>query len=266
MITRQRIIDQSLDYKMNKLKIAVLIPTFNEVQNIDSLLRALHKVHSTFAEICLIVYVIDDSSPDGTADAATQLNNELGNENFHVYIIKRAKKEGLGKAYLEGFKTMLALSIQPDYVLQMDADLSHNPEYIPQFVDAIRADADLIVGTRYLPGGSCPNWGWCRKLLSHGGNTYARLILGHKITDYTGGFNMYGIELLKKINWDALDCAGYGFQIDLKYQAQQYSKRIIEIPIQFLDRQHGLSKMGFNTFFQNFSLVLRIKIKHLISH
>ena len=250
---------------MKNLNIAVLIPTFNEVLNIDILLRALHKIHSTFTEICLTVYAVDDSSPDGTADAATQLNHELGDQHFQVRVIRRVNKEGLGKAYLEGFKTMLSLSTQPDYVLQMDADLSHKPEYFSQFVRAIHSDADLIVGTRYLPGGSCPNWSWYRKLLSRVCNIYARLILGREITDYTGGFNMYGIELLKKINWDTLDTDGYGFQIDLKYQAKQYSKKIVEIPIQFLDRQYGQSKMPFNTIFQNFSLVLRIKIKHLIS-
>lgn len=250
---------------MNHLKIAALIPTFNEVQNIDILLRELYTVHATFTDIRLSVYVIDDASPDGTADAATQLNHELGNQNFQVNVIKRAKKEGLGKAYLEGFKTMLSLSMQPNYVLQMDADLSHKPEYFSQFVLATHTDGDLIVGTRYSPGGSCPNWSWYRKFLSRGGNTFARLILGREITDYTGGFNMYGIELLKKINWDTLNSDGYGFQIDLKCQAKQYSKKIVEIPIHFLDRQYGQSKMPLNTIFQNFSLVLRIKIKHLFS-
>lgn len=247
------------------MKIAILIPTFNEVQNIDCLLRAIHKIQPTLTDIYLEMYVIDDSSPDGTADVATKLSDELLNQHFQVHIIKRDKKEGLGKAYLEGFKTILALSNQPDYVLQMDADLSHNPEYISQFLYAARANADLIVGTRYLPGGSCPNWSWYRKLLSRGGNAYARLILGHTFSDYTGGFNMYRSELLEKIKWDMLDTAGYGFQIDLKNQAQQYSKKIVEIPIQFIDRQHGQSKMKFNAIFQNFSLILRIKIKRHFS-
>ena len=250
---------------MNKIKIAVLIPTYNEVQNIPVLLRAMQAMGSKFSDVAINIYIIDDSSPDGTAQAAETLNAELESVNFKVSVIRREQKEGLGKAYIDGFKKMLALHETPDFVLQMDADLSHNPEYIAQFIKGIGEGADFIVGTRYIPGGSCPDWSWYRKLLSRGGNTYARLILGRKITDYTGGFNMYGLGVLKKINWDTLDSAGYGFLIDLKYQAQQVSKKIVEVPIQFLDRQHGQSKMPLNTIFQNFALVIRIKIKHMVA-
>ena len=250
---------------MNKIKIAVLIPTYNEVQNIPGLLRAMQAMGSKFSDVAINIYIIDDSSPDGTAQAADTLNTELESVNFKISVIRRVQKEGLGKAYIDGFKKMLALPDVPDFVLQMDADLSHNPEYIAQFINGISEGADFIVGTRYIPGGSCPDWSWYRKLLSRGGNTYARLILGRKITDYTGGFNMYGLDVLKKINWDTLDSAGYGFLIDLKYQAQQVSKKIVEVPIQFLDRQHGQSKMPLNTIFQNFALVIRIKIKHMVA-
>lgn len=248
---------------MNTIKIAVLIPTYNEAQNLPALLRAMHKASTNFIDVSFTIYIIDDSSPDGTAECAEILNKELESVLFKVSIIRRIKKEGLGKAYIDGFKQMLAMEETFDFVLQMDADLSHNPEYIDQFVSAVRTGADFVVGSRYIHGGSCPDWSWYRKLLSRGGNTYARLILGRKITDYTGGFNMYSLNVLKKINWDTLDSAGYGFLIDLKYQAQQVSKKIIEIPIQFLDRQHGQSKMPLNTIFQNFALVLRIKIKHM---
>lgn len=250
---------------MNNIKIAVLIPTYNEVQNIPGLLHAMHTMSSKFNDIAFSIYIIDDSSPDGTAKAVETLNAQLENVNFKVNVIRRVQKEGLGKAYIDGFKKMLALTDAPDCVLQMDADLSHNPEYITEFVKGVRQGADFIVGTRYIQGGSCPDWSWYRKLLSRGGNTYARLILGRKITDYTGGFNMYGLEVLKKIDWDTLDSAGYGFLIDLKYQAQQVSKKIVEVPIQFLDRQYGQSKMPLNTIFQNFALVIRIKIKHMVA-
>ena len=248
---------------MNTIKIAVLIPTFNEVQNLPALLHTMHSVSAKFKDVLFTIYIIDDSSPDGTAECADRLNKELEGDSFKVSVIRRLKKEGLGKAYIDGFKQMLSLGATYDFVLQMDADLSHNPEYIGQFVNAVRTGADFVVGSRYIQGGACPDWSWYRKLLSRGGNTYARLILGRKITDYTGGFNMYSLSVLNKINWDTLDSAGYGFLIDLKYQAQQVSQKIIEIPIQFLDRQHGQSKMPLNTIFQNFALVLRIKIKHM---
>jgi dolichol-phosphate mannosyltransferase len=249
---------------MKMINIAVLIPTYNEAQNIPALLSAMRDMSAKLSDISFALYVIDDSSPDGTAEVVEKLNTQLEIANFCAKVIRRAQKEGLGRAYIDGFKQMLALNPQPDFVLQMDADLSHNPEYILEYVKAVREGADFIVGTRYINGGSCPDWSWYRKLLSRGGNTYARLVLGRKITDYTGGFNMYSLDVLKKIRWDALDSAGYGFLIDLKYQAQRLSKKIIEIPIQFLDRQHGQSKMPLNTIFQNFALVLRIKMKHLL--
>lgn len=250
---------------MKKINIAVLIPTYNEVQNISKLLNAMLEMSAKLSNVCFALYIIDDASPDGTAEAVDQSNAQLETPNFCARVIRRTQKEGLGRAYIDGFKQMLALNPPPDFVLQMDADLSHHPEYVIEYVNAVRVGADFIVGTRYIVGGSCPDWSWYRKLLSRGGNTYARLILGRKITDYTGGFNMYSLDVLKKIQWDTLDSAGYGFLIDLKYQAQQISKKIIEIPIQFLDRQYGQSKMPLNTIFQNFVLVLRIKIKHLIA-
>lgn len=247
---------------MSYIKIAVLIPTYNEIQNISMLLLELREISIQHMDLTFSIYIIDDSSPDGTAAEANKLSEKLNTMNFHIQILTRSQKEGLGKAYIDGFKRMLAQEHPPEYVLQMDADLSHHPKYISEFISAIHAKADFIVGTRYVKGGSCPDWSWYRKLLSRGGNTYARLVLGHKITDYTGGFNMYSLDVLKKIDWDKLDSAGYGFLIDLKYQAQQVSKKIIEIPIQFLDRQHGQSKMPLNTIFQNFVLVIRIKMKH----
>lgn len=249
---------------MKKISIAVLIPTYNEVQNIPGLLSAMRDMSAKLSDVSFTLYVIDDSSPDGTAEAVEKLNTQLETAHFCARVIRRAQKEGLGRAYIDGFKQMLALNPQPDFVLQMDADLSHDPEYILDYINAVRNGADFIVGTRYINGGSCPDWSWYRKLLSQGGNTYARLVLGRKITDYTGGFNMYSLDILKKIRWDALDSAGYGFLIDLKYQTQRLSNKIIEIPIQFLDRQHGHSKMPLNTIFQNFVLVLRIKMKHLL--
>jgi dolichol-phosphate mannosyltransferase len=248
---------------MDLLKVAVLIPTYNEAENIELLLRKLRQVSSGLGDTFFLIYIIDDSSPDGTAQLAIKLNCELQTENFRVNVICRTKKEGLGKAYIDGFKRMLAMDKPPDFVLQMDADLSHDPLYVEQFINAANSNADFIVGTRYVTGGSCPNWSWNRKLLSRGGNSYARFILGRKVTDYTGGFNMYSLNILKKIDWDNLNNAGYGFLIDLKYQSQRFSKKIVEIPIKFLDRQYGVSKMPLNTIFKNFILVINIKLNNL---
>jgi dolichol-phosphate mannosyltransferase len=146
----------------------------------------------------------------------------------------------------------------------MDADLSHNPAYILDFVKAIESGADFLVGSRYIQGGSTPNWSWYRKLLSVGGNFYTRAVLSKAITDYTGGFNGYSIGLLKKMNLASINHEGYGFLISFKYAAIKYSSHIIEVPIQFLDREYGESKMPISTVFRNFLLVLTMKLKESI--
>jgi len=249
---------------MKITKIAVLIPTYNESENLPPLMQGLSLVSASLRDIHFAVYIIDDASPDGTASLAKTLNESLQSAHLQINVIHRAQKQGLGKAYIDGFKRMLSVEDPPQFVIQMDADLSHQPEYITAFVDAARTGADFVVGTRYKPGGGCPDWSWYRKILSTGGNTYARWLLGRRITDYTGGFNMYSFVILNAIRWDALDSAGYGFLIDLKYQAQKLSSKIAEVPIQFLDRQYGQSKMPLNTILKNFLLVLRIKIKDTV--
>ena len=241
--------------------LAILIPTFNESINISTLLPAIKKIADVSKTIQFTIVIIDDSSPDGTAQTAATLNNQLTSDNFRITVIERQKKEGLGKAYIDGFEKVLRWQQPPHYILQMDADLSHDPKYLLTFIGAAQSNADLIVGTRYINGGACPDWAWHRKLLSLGGNWYARAVLGTRITDYTGGFNMYSTSILQQIAWGDLDRAGYGFLIDLKYQSLQLSKKLTEIPIIFLERQHGISKMPLTTIFQNFLLVLRIKFK-----
>jgi len=248
---------------VNSINLAILTPTFNEVKNIDLLLRELSMISMPELTVHFNVFVIDDSSPDGTAAVAQALSEELAFPNFSISVINRVKKEGLGKAYIDGFKSMLELANPPDYILQMDADLSHSPKYIPEFLAAARRGADFVVGSRYIPGGSSPDWSWYRKLLSRGGNFYACSILGRRIHDYTGGFNMYSIGLIRAMDIESIDYFGYGFLIDLKFRATRFAKKIVEIPIHFADREFGQSKMPANTIIKNFILVPKIRLKSL---
>ncbi|WP_322091654.1 polyprenol monophosphomannose synthase [Paraburkholderia bannensis] len=251
------------------MKISILVPTYNESKNIGNLLAGLKDAanQSTGAEFDVIV--LDDSSPDGTADLARQIGATLcgsdgASTNYRVHVWIRAQKEGLGKAYIWGFKKLLNQTEVPDYILQMDADLSHDPKYIKNFVESAGKGADFVTATRYVDGGGTPDWPWYRKLLSRGGNFYARSILGRQITDYTGGFNMYKTTLLKKIDFDGLFSAGYGFLIDLKFQSSKAALKIAEVPIVFHDRQHGYSKMPARTIFDSCLLVLKIKVRNLL--
>lgn len=245
---------------MQKSTLAILVPTYNELENIEILLRAIASVQMLHQNWNFHVYVIDDSSPDGTGARVEQLALELNRPGYQTQLLTRTKKEGLGKAYIFGFNYALNDQIvRPDFVMQMDADLSHDPKYLNDFIAALEIGAQVVLGARYIPGGGCPNWSWHRKLLSSGGNHYARLVLGTKVHDYTGGFNAYTASVLRAVALDQLDSAGYGFLIDLKFQILKQQPRIVEIPIQFIDRQFGKSKMPLNTIFQNFFLVLKIK-------
>lgn len=245
------------------MQLAVLIPTYNEFINIGILLTRLRHEARTYPDIFFQIYVIDDSSPDQTAEVVNDHIKKDQTENFQIKLITRPKKEGLGKAYTHAFSFLLSLHNPPDFVLQMDADLSHDPKYLSQFISAIVQGSDLVVGSRYLEGGGTPNWIWYRKLLSQTGNLYARLILGQVISDYTGGFNMYSMALLKKMDLNQINYEGYGFLISFKYEAIYFATHITQVPIQFQDRIHGSSKMPIGTIVKNFCLVLTIKIRRL---
>jgi dolichol-phosphate mannosyltransferase len=183
------------------------------------------------------VLVIDDGSPDGTG----QLADELAAREPRVHVLHREKKEGLGKAYLAGFAWALAR----DYalVLEMDADFSHDPKYLPAML-AKAGEADLVLGSRYVPGGGTVNWGIGRKILSRGGSLYARTILGVRVRDLTGGFKCFRREVLEAIELPSVACSGYAFQIELTYRAIRRGFRVAEIPIVFADRRVGQSKMS----------------------
>jgi dolichol-phosphate mannosyltransferase len=184
------------------------------------------------------VLVIDDASPDGTGEIADRLANELE----YVEVLHRPRKEGLGPAYLDGFRRALAEGAE--LVLEMDCDFSHDPGDVPRLIAAVDAGADLALGSRYVPGGSIPNWGVARRAVSAAGNVYARVILGSGIHDLTGGFKCFRRAVLERLDLDAIHSKGYAFQIETTYRTVRRGFRVVEVPIRFVDRVHGGSKMS----------------------
>jgi dolichol-phosphate mannosyltransferase len=206
------------------------LPTYDERENLELMVRALR-------ELGLAVLVIDDSSPDGTGDLADRLAAELD----HVEVLHRERKEGLGPAYLAGFRRVLAGDAE--LIVQIDCDFSHDPADVPRLVEAAR-EADLVLGSRYVAGGSVQNWGFVRRLVSAGGSLYARVLLGVGIRDLTGGFKCFRREVLDAIDLDAVSSRGYAFQIETTYRALRAGFRVVEVPITFVDRERGGSKMS----------------------
>ena len=213
------------------MKTVVCLPTYNERENLERMVDAL-------ADKGVSVLVIDDNSPDGTGELA----DSLAQRNGHVEVLHRPRKEGLGPAYLAGFQRALA-DPEVGLVLEMDADFSHDPADVPRLV-AAAADADLVLGSRYVDGGSVGNWGRVRRFISSGGSWYARVLLGVGIRDLTCGFRCYRREVLEAIDLDAIDSRGYAFQIEGTYRTLRAGFRVVEIPIRFVDREHGGSKMS----------------------
>jgi dolichol-phosphate mannosyltransferase len=212
------------------VKAVVCLPTYNERENLERMVRALldRDVH---------VLVVDDSSPDGTGEIA----DRLAAEHDRVDVLHRPQKEGLGPAYLAGFRRALADSA--DLVLEMDCDFSHDPDDVPRLVAAAE-DADLVLGSRYVPGGRIPDWGLIRRVISRGGCLYAQLLLQLRIRDLTGGFKCYRRRVLETIDLNAIDSRGYAFQIETTYRALRAGYRVVELPITFVDREVGGSKMS----------------------
>ena len=220
----------------SRLRVAIVIPTFNEVQNISELIRRLVELRI----VNMRLVVVDDGSLDGTADIAVEVGHQLGTE---VELIQRYKKLGLGTAYVAGFKTALRNS---DYVVQMDADLSHRPEDLPRLLDNLR-DADVVVGSRYVPGGSVDkSWSIFRRFLSYAGNLGIRLVSGVEVMDITSGFKAFRTSSLQKIDLDKFQCRGFAFQSEMAHVCQQKGFRVVESPIIFNDRTKGKSKMSFH--------------------
>jgi dolichol-phosphate mannosyltransferase len=209
----------------------VCLPTYNERENLEPMLR-------TLGDKDVRVLVIDDNSPDGTGQLADRLAAELD----YVDVLHRERKEGLGPAYLAGFRR--ALADGAELVLELDCDFSHDPGDVPRLIAAAEDGADVVLGSRYVEGGAVRNWGFVRRLVSAGGSLYARVLLGVNVKDLTGGFKCFRRGVLETIDVDAIQSKGYAFQIETTYRALRAGFRVVEIPITFADREVGGSKMS----------------------
>jgi dolichol-phosphate mannosyltransferase len=209
------------------------LPTYNERENIEAMIDALGDVLDTDRDRVL---VIDDGSPDGTGEIA----DRLAAEHPWISVLHRETKEGIGPAYVAGFRR--ALSEDAELVLEMDCDFSHNPADVPRLIAATN-DADLVLGSRYAPGGGTANWGLVRRIVSRGGCLYAQILLGMRVRDLTGGFKCFRRATLEAIDLDALSAHGYAFQIETTYRVRKAGLRIEEVPITFVERRAGASKM-----------------------
>ena len=226
----------------------VIIPTYNEHENIGELIpRVLDDPR-------LSVLVVDDGSPDGTGDlVATAMENDA-----RIHLIRRAGKQGLGTAYVAGFR--YALERGAEYIFEMDADFSHDLRYLRDLHHAAEAAYDLVIGSRYVPGGGTTDWGFMRRMISRGGNLYARLILGLPVADLTGGFRCYRSRALRAINLANVRSNGYSFQIEMAYRVHQAGFRIGEVPIIFPDRRVGASKMSKNIVAEALINVVKLRL------
>lgn len=216
------------------MKGLVIIPTFNESANIKKIVPTVLKQDKD-----VYVLVVDDNSPDGTAKTVKTMMKK----QKKLFLMERTKKDGLGKAYVAGFKWALENPLGFDYVCEMDADLSHDPAEIPNFILAMKKGADAVCGSRYIKGVSVLNWDLKRLILSVAGNVYARIATGVKLTDLTGGYNCYKRKVLENLNLDKISSSGYSFQIEMKAKTAYKGYRIAEIPIIFRDRSEGTTKM-----------------------
>jgi dolichol-phosphate mannosyltransferase len=212
------------------MKATVCLPTYNERENLERVVRRL-------GEHGVSVLVIDDNSPDGTGEIADRLAAELE----YVSVLHRERKEGLGPAYLAGFRR--ALADGADVILEMDCDFSHKPDDVPRLIEAT-GEADFVLGSRYVPGGGTENWGLVRRFISRAGSAYAQVLLGLRVRDLTGGFKAYRRAVLEALPLDEIDSKGYAFQIETTYRAVRKGFTVREVPIVFVDRVEGGSKMS----------------------
>ncbi len=215
------------------MRVLVVLPTYNEAENIERVLAAVRRALPDGG-----VLLVDDGSPDGTADIAERVGKELGG----IDVLRRPAKAGLGSAYRAGF----AWGLEHGYeaMVEMDSDFSHDPAALPALVAPLEDGVDLSLGSRYVPGGSIPNWSWHRRLLSEGGNRYASALLGLHVTDSTSGFRAYRADMLERLDLRGIRADGYGFQIEMVHQVLLHGGRVVEVPIRFVDRVEGKSKMS----------------------
>ena len=234
----------------------VIIPTYNEIENIESIIRTVLSQHKLFH-----VLIIDDNSPDGTADRVVMLQSEF---KGRLFLEKRAKKAGLGTAYVHGFKW--ALERKYDFIFEMDADFSHNPNDLEKLYNACHlGDADLAIGSRYVTGVNVVNWPLSRVLLSYFASVYVRFITGMKIHDATAGFVCYKRQVLESIDLNKIKFVGYAFQIEMKYRTYCKQFQIVEVPIIFTDRTKGQSKMSNLIIKEAILGVISLRLKKLVN-
>jgi len=231
----------------------VILPTYNERENLERFVEKLQEVF-TANGLSGRIMVVDDNSPDGTGRIADSLAERYQN----LAVIHRQEKQGIGPAYISGFKQ--ALTTDTRYIFEMDCDFSHDPANIPAFLKAIE-DADLVLGSRYVPGGRVENWGLVRRLISRWGGLYARLVLGVPVNDLTGGNKCFRREVLEALDLDAVSSQGYGFQIEMTYRAIRKGFHVKEIPITFTDRQLGQSKMSKRIVLEAVLLVWKLRLR-----
>lgn len=237
------------------MRMLVVIPTYNELENITRLLPIILGLRDD-----LEILVVDDNSPDGTGNYVEKLSLE----NNRIHVLKRAGKMGLGSAYIEGFKWALNQKPYFDYIFQMDADFSHEPQKLLEFIEKLM-DYDVVIGSRYLNGVSVVNWPIKRLMLSYFANWYARTLSGIKVRDCTGGFKGFRRVVLEKMPFDYITSDGYAFQIEMNYYAQKLGFRIVEIPIIFVDRHAGTSKLSRKIVYEAvFKVIYLFLIEYLI--
>jgi dolichol-phosphate mannosyltransferase len=231
----------------------LILPTYNEAENIEAIVAAAGEALAGAPCAEYRVLIVDDGSPDGTGEIA----DRLAGEHAWVEALHRTTKEGIGPAYLAGFAH--ALEQGAAYVMEMDSDFSHDPADLRHLLGAIADGADLALGSRYVPGGGVRDWGRLRRVVSEGGSTYARLVLGLSVRDLTGGFKCFRREVLEAIHFDSVRSQGYAFQVELTYRAVRAGFHVVEVPIVFRDRQRGTSKMSWQIAAEAMWLVPRLR-------
>jgi dolichol-phosphate mannosyltransferase len=239
-----------------QVRVVVCLPTYNERENLEPMVRALDEVVRRH-ELDARVLVIDDSSPDGTGELADRLTGEFR----FLSVLHRKRKEGLGPAYLAGF--VWALATDADRIVEMDCDFSHDPEDLPRVVAATQ-DADLALGSRYVKGGGTSNWGLGRRIVSRFGSFYARVLLSVGIRDLTGGFKCFRRVVLEDIGLERITTKGYAFQIETTYRALRKGARVVEVPIIFAERETGTSKMTRGIVFEAMTKVPALRLRALL--
>ncbi len=226
------------------MRALIVLPTYQESANIAEVIRRAHEAVPSAS-----ILVVDDSSPDHTAEIAEEAGAQFG----VVEVMRRPGKSGLGSAYRDGFRRGLADGF--DVLIEMDSDLSHDPSVLPSLIEGIAAGADLVIGSRYVEGGSIPDWTWHRRALSRWGNRYASWVLGIDVLDSTSGYRAYRSDLLAKVDFHTVKADGYGFQIEMAYRVLGAGGRVAEVPISFVDRARGTSKMSSRIVFEAMFLV-----------